>query len=62
MLGTSDRFKGSTTTTTAPEHWSLEARARRLPGYGQQGQVEYGTGAAAATHRRLVLAALVVVR
>jgi hypothetical protein len=31
VLEASDRFKDSMATTSALGHWSLEARARRLP-------------------------------
>jgi hypothetical protein len=59
---TSDLCKGSMAMTAAPGHWSLGARARRLPGCHRQGQAGSGRGATTAMRRRLVLAAVVVVR
>ena len=60
--GSSDCFKDSTAANAAPGHWSLGARARRLPGCHRQGQAGSGMGAAIAACRRLVLAAAMVVR
>jgi hypothetical protein len=58
----SDRYKGSKATTLALGRWSLGARARRLHDCHQQRHADSGKGAATAAHRRLALAAVVVVR
>jgi hypothetical protein len=49
-------------TTLAPGHWSLRARARRLPDCHQQCLADSGKGGATVAHRWLALAAVVVVR
>ena len=55
MLGSSDRFKGSTTTIANPGRWSLGACAPRLSSYDRQGQAGFGMGATTTTRRRIVL-------
>lgn len=62
VSGTSELFNGSMATTAVLGRWSLRARARRLPGYYRQGQADFDRGAAAVARRRLVLAAIVIVR
>jgi hypothetical protein len=62
VLEASDLFKGSMATISALGHWSLGARAQRLPDCHQQCQADSGMGAAIAARQRLTLAAVMIVR
>jgi hypothetical protein len=62
VLEALDQFKGLMATTSALGCWSLGARERRLPNCHQRRQASSGMGAATAAHRRLAMAAVVVVR
>jgi hypothetical protein len=57
-----DQFKDSMAMTSALGHWSLGARAQRLPEYHQQHQLDSGKGMTTVAHGRLAMAVVVVVR
>lgn len=62
VSNSSYRFKDSTATIAAPGRWSLGARVRRFPSCHQQGQAGSDMGVATTARRRLVVAAVMVVR
>lgn len=62
MSDSSDRFKGSTTTTAAPGRYSLGVRAQRLLGCHKKGQADSGMGVTTTACQRLVLTTSMVVR